>query len=59
MLVADMEPTPSIVAGVDVPCANIDRANDELRKVQTQMASASIAGLPRWTPPAAPACGAK
>ena len=59
MLVADMEPTPSIVAGVDAPCANIDRANEELRKVQAQMASASIAGLPQWTPPAAPACGAK
>ena len=58
MLVADMEPTASIVAGVDVPCANIDAANAELRKVQTQLASASIAGLPQWTPPPAPACGA-
>jgi hypothetical protein len=59
MLVADMEPTPSIVAGVDGPCANIDRANEALRKVQAQLASASITGVPQWTPPAAPACGAK
>ena len=59
MLVADMDPTPSIVAGVDGPCANIDRANEALRKVQAQIASASIAGVPQWTPPAAPACGPK
>ena len=59
MLVADMEPTPSIVAGVDVPCANIDAANAELRKVQAQIAGLSMTGLPQWTPPPAPACGAK
>ena len=52
-LPADMEPTPSIVAGVDGPCAAIDAALDGLRKLQAGFDAA----LPKWTPPAAPACG--
>jgi photosystem II stability/assembly factor-like uncharacterized protein len=50
---ADVGPTASVVAGVDAPCAAIDTALEGLRKLQTTM----DASLPRWTPPAAPACG--
>ena len=53
-IVADAEPTPSVVAGVDEPCAAIDRALGVLRGLEAQIKSAN---LPTWTPPAAPACG--
>jgi hypothetical protein len=66
MLVADMQPTPSVIAGVDGPCASIDAAIAELRQMQgkitamnTMLTGAGLAALPAWTPPAAPACGAK
>jgi photosystem II stability/assembly factor-like uncharacterized protein len=59
-LVADAEPTPSIVAGVDGPCQAIDAALDTLRRLQaTNMAelNGKAGTLPSWTPPPAPACG--
>jgi hypothetical protein len=52
-LVADAQPTPSVIAGVDAPCAAIDKALDTLRKLDTSIAG----GVPAWTPPVAPACG--
>jgi hypothetical protein len=52
-LVADMAPTPSVVAGVDAPCTSIDKALETLRKLDVS----AVAGAPPWTPPAAPACG--
>ena len=52
-LVADAEPTPSVVAGVDGPCAAIDKALGEIRSLQPKIAELS---LPAWTPPA-DACG--
>jgi hypothetical protein len=55
MLVGDAEPTPSIVAGVDVPCGAIDAALDRLR--QLQAANPRVSQLSGWKPPAAPACG--
>ena len=52
-LVADFQPPPSVITGVDAPCAAIDKALETLRTLDT-----SIAGdVPAWTPPAAPACG--
>ena len=54
-LVGDLEPTPSIVAGVDGPCRAIDAALDRLRDVQTKNSGSSQLGT--WNPPAAPACG--
>jgi hypothetical protein len=67
MLVADFEPTPSVVAGVDGPCEAIDRAIVEVRRLQnstlaelnTTLSRAGLQPLPAWTPPAGPACGAK
>jgi photosystem II stability/assembly factor-like uncharacterized protein len=67
MLVGDVEPTPSIVAGVDGPCTAIDAALGALRDLQaTTIAKldatferAGLAALPRWTPTVAPACGAR
>ena len=67
MLVADMVLTPSLIAGVDGPCANIDKANEQLRTMQAAnvtgvnaaLHAAGGAELPVWTPPNAPACGAK
>jgi hypothetical protein len=55
-LVGDLEPTPSIVAGVDAPCRAIDAALDRLRDLQAK--NAGISQLTTWKPPAAPACGA-
>ena len=52
-LVADMVPTPSVIAGVDGPCASIDRAFETLRGLQPKLAELS---LPAWTPPAS-GCG--
>ena len=66
-LVADMAPTPSIIAGVDGPCQSIDVALATLRQLQTSrvtelntlLTRAGQTSLP--TPPqlSAPACGAK
>ena len=63
-LVADMEPTASVVAGVDGPCRAIDAALETLRRLQAanvsamnaMLARSSLAALPEWTPPKAPAC---
>jgi hypothetical protein len=65
LLVGDVEPTPSVIAGADGPCKAIDSALDGLRSLQTTsaaelnttLARAGLAVLPTWTPPAAPACG--
>jgi hypothetical protein len=54
-LVADLEPTSSIVAGVDGPCRAIDAALDRLRDLQSK--NPGISQLATWKPPAAPACG--
>jgi photosystem II stability/assembly factor-like uncharacterized protein len=54
-LVADAEPTPSIVAGVEGPCRAIDAALDRLRDLQAK--NSGTTGLTAWRPPAAPACG--
>jgi hypothetical protein len=64
-LIGDAKPTPSVIAGVDVPCASIDTALGTLRALQAQnvaeldalLKRAQLAALPSWTPPAAPACG--
>jgi hypothetical protein len=66
-LVADVAPTPSVIAGVDVPCDAIDRAVATLATAEvthlpalnTALARAGLPALPTWTPPAKPACGAK
>ncbi len=66
-LVADAKPTASVIAGVDVPCASIDGALETLRTLQgasiadlgAMLKRDGLAPLPAWTPPAAPACGAK
>jgi hypothetical protein len=66
-LVGDAEPTPSVIAGVDGPCKAIDAALDTLRglqatafaEVNAALARGGGSALPAWTPPAAPACGAK
>ncbi|MGE5359736.1 MAG: WD40/YVTN/BNR-like repeat-containing protein, partial [Bacteroidales bacterium] len=65
-LVGDMEPTASVITGVDVPCRAIDAAFDSLRKLQAgivaelnaTLGKANLGALPTWTPPATPACGA-
>src|SRR5207244_2181133 len=67
MLVGDVEPTPSVIAGVNGPCRAIDNALDAVRKLQTTsvmelnalLMGAGLSALPAWTPPAAPACAAK
>jgi hypothetical protein len=67
MLVGDVQPTPSVIAGVDGPCKAIETALDGLRRLQTTtvaelnatLARASLAALPTWTAPAAPACGTR
>ena len=64
-LVGDVQPTASVVAGVDAPCRAIDTALDGLRKLEstrvvelnTMLARAGLAALPAWTPSAGPACG--
>jgi photosystem II stability/assembly factor-like uncharacterized protein len=61
--IADAMPTPSIVAGVDAPCQQLDATLDRLRKLQASSAAELnrlAAGTPlKWTPPAAPACGSR
>jgi hypothetical protein len=67
MIVADFDPTPSVIAGVNGPCDAIDTSLDGLRRLQTtsvaelnaMLARAGLTALPVWTPPAAPACGPK
>jgi hypothetical protein len=63
--IADAEPTPSVIAGVDGPCQQLDTTLDGLRKLQAT-GIAELNGmlrrtgggeLPSWTPPANPACG--
>jgi hypothetical protein len=64
--IADAMPTPSVVAGVDEPCKQLDSTIGSFRSLQTTKVSAlnallageRLAALPAWTPPAAPACGA-
>lgn len=63
--IADAMPTPSVIAGVDGPCQQLDATVDGVRKLQAtsmvelnrMLARAGIAELPSWSPPAAPACG--
>jgi len=65
LIVGDVAPTPSVIAGVDRPCKAIDSALDGLRRLETTsvaelnatLAGAGLALLPTWTPPATPACG--
>jgi hypothetical protein len=65
LLVGDVEPTPSVIAGVDGPCKTIDSALDGLRRLEATsvaelnatLVAAGLAVLPAWTPPATPACG--
>jgi photosystem II stability/assembly factor-like uncharacterized protein len=52
-LVADAAPNASVVAGVDAPCAGIDKALDTLRRLDTM----AVDDVPAWPVPAAPACG--
>jgi len=67
LLVGDVEPTPSVIAGVEGPCKAIDSALDGLRRLEATsvaelnvtLSRAGLAVLPTWTPPAAPACGQK
>src|SRR5260221_7819085 len=64
-LVGDVQPTASVVAGVDAPCRAIDTALDGLRKLEstrvvelnTMLARAALAALPAWTPTAGSASG--
>ncbi|MFI5311694.1 MAG: WD40/YVTN/BNR-like repeat-containing protein, partial [Gemmatimonadales bacterium] len=63
--IADAMPTPSVVAGVDSPCRQLDTTLNSLRNLQAtsiaelnrQLARAGVAALPSWAAPAAPACG--
>jgi photosystem II stability/assembly factor-like uncharacterized protein len=55
-LIGDADPTPSVIAGVDAPCHDIDVAFDKLR--QLQAANPGVPQLSGWKAPAAPACGA-
>jgi len=67
MLVGDVEPTPSVIAGVDGPCRAIDAALDGLRRLQTTtladlngtIARAGLPALPSLTLPPAPSCAVK
>jgi hypothetical protein len=64
MLVGDVQPTASVVAGVDGPCRSIDTALDGLRRLETTsvaelngtLARAGLQALPAWAPPPGPAC---
>jgi len=52
-LVGDAAPTDSIIRGVDVPCAAIDKGLATLRGLDISR----VSGVSAWSPPAAPACG--
>jgi hypothetical protein len=62
--IADAMPTPSVIAGVDAPCAQLDATAEAVRKLQTtsiaelnaMLTQAGLAALPTWNPPATPAC---
>jgi hypothetical protein len=54
MLVGDVQPTASVIAGVDVPCRAIDTAIANLRQ---SLARSNTNPSSAWTPPPAPACG--
>jgi hypothetical protein len=64
--IADAMPTPSVVAGVDEPCKQLDATIATLAKLQAtsiaalnaRLASAGRGRLPAWKAPVAPACGA-
>jgi hypothetical protein len=64
--IADAMPTPSVVAGVDEPCKQLDATIATLAKLQAtsvatlnaQFESAGVGALPAWKAPTAPACGA-
>ena len=66
-LIGDAKPTASVTGGVDLPCASIDSALETLRTLQRAsiadldalLKRGGLTPLPAWTPPAAPACGAK
>ena len=62
MLVGDVQPTASVISGVDNPCREIDAMLNNLRRLQTKIPElnamlARESSLPSWTPPASPACG--
>jgi hypothetical protein len=67
MLIGDVDPTPSVIAGVDGPCAAIDTSLAELRRIQSGAVSdlnamlgrAGLSALPSWTPTPRPACTAR
>jgi hypothetical protein len=52
-LVGDLAPTASVIAGVNTPCAAIDKGLAALRKLDVS----SVPDVPAWAPPPAPACG--
>ena len=60
-----LNPVPSVIAGVDGPCLQLDRTLDHVRKLQAtsvaelngMLTRAGATVLPSWTPPATPACG--
>ena len=64
-LVGDVQPTASVIAGVDGPCHAIDAALDGLRRLgattvvelSATLRRAGLTPLPPWTPAAGPACG--
>jgi hypothetical protein len=64
-LVGDLQPTPSVVAGVDTPCAAIEKGLDTLRRLQATsiaelnaaFARSSSPPLPVWQIPQKTACG--
>jgi photosystem II stability/assembly factor-like uncharacterized protein len=60
--IADAMPTPSVVAGVDGPCKQLDATLDALRRLQAssiaELKRTTGGALPSWTPPSAPACNA-
>jgi hypothetical protein len=63
--IADAMPTPSVVAGTDAPCRQLDATLDKLRALQSSsvaevssmLTRAGAGALPSWTAPKAPACG--
>ncbi len=62
--IADAMPTPSIVAGVDAPCRQLDATLDSLKKLAASIGElngmvtrSGGRALPSWTSPTAPACG--
>jgi hypothetical protein len=63
-LVGDLQPTPSVISGVDAPCAAIGKGLDTLRQLQMTSLAELNAALPRtagplpaWRVPDGPPCG--